>query len=82
MTTHELIKYLAKHLQITQKEAKQLLYQELNIISERLSQDNNIIIRGFGTFALRDSHSNKSSKNIFFRSSPKLKQFIKTWRPE
>ena len=82
MTTSDLIKRMAKRLGITQKDARDLLYNELNIISEHLADDKNIIIRGFGTFGLRKSRSSKQSKNAFFRASPKFKDFIKSWRPE
>ena len=82
MTTSDLIKRLAKRLGITQKDARLLLYNELNIISRHLSEDKNIIIRGFGTFGLRQPGSSSNKKNIFFRASPKFKNFIKSWRPE
>ena len=82
MTTSDLIKRLAIRLGITQKEARALLYNELNTISEHLSDDKNIIIRGFGTFGLRKSRSSKLNKSAFFRASPKFKDFIKSWRPE
>ncbi len=80
MNTGELIKHLAKNLEISQKEARRLLDQELNGISEQLSLGNNVIVRGFGSFNLKDTRTD-NKKSIAFKASQKLKEFIKSWRP-
>ena len=82
MTTSELIKQLSLSLNISQKDAKQLVYHELNILSDTLGQNNQVIIKGFGSFGLRNSRNSTTPGNVFFRPSKKLKAFIKSWRPE
>ena len=57
MNTNDLIKQLSLKLNITQKEARRLLYQELDAIALQLSEGNNVIIRGFGTFGLRNGRT-------------------------
>ncbi|MCW9014151.1 MAG: HU family DNA-binding protein [Gammaproteobacteria bacterium] len=83
MTTSELIRQLAQQLNITQKEAHRLLHQELDAMARHLGEGKNVIIRGFGTLGLRDSRNIQSGrKNLFFRASQKLKDFVKPWKPE
>ncbi|MDH5764908.1 MAG: HU family DNA-binding protein [Gammaproteobacteria bacterium] len=82
MTTSELIKQLSISLNISQKDAKQLVFQELNILNDILGQDNQVIIKGFGSFGLRKSRKSSTPGNVFFRPSKNLKSFIKNWRPE
>lgn len=85
MNTTDLIIQLADKLSISQKQARRLLYQEMDAIAEQLSEGKHVIIRGFGTFGLRDSRTTKqqavATKNIFFRASQKFKDFVKPWRP-
>ena len=85
MNTTDLVIQLAEKLSISQKQARRLLYQEMNAITQHLSEGKQVIIRGFGTFGLRDSRTSKQqaavTKNIFFRASQKFKDFVKPWRP-
>lgn len=84
MNTGDLIKQLSESLDITQKEARRLLYQELDAISQQLAEDNNVIIRGFGTLRLREGKAvpgKTPRKGILFKASQKFKDLVKPWRP-
>ena len=80
MNTGELIKQLAKNLNITQKQARRLLEQELDAIAEQLSLDHSVIIRGFGSFSVKQTRSQNLS--TAFKASKKLKDRVKSWSPE
>ena len=84
MNTGDLIKQLSQKLSITQKEAQRLLHQEFDAISHQLAKGNEVVIRGLGTFLLRDAKAlsdNTPRKNVIFRASQKFKELVKPWRP-
>ena len=84
MNTSELIKQLSHKLNITQVEARRLLHQELEAISQHLHEGKNVVVRGFGTFGIRQTKNPKTQQTgqtVFFRASQKFKDFIKPWRP-
>jgi nucleoid DNA-binding protein len=85
MNTSELIRQLAQQLNITQKQAKQLLQLELSAIAEQLALGNEVVVRGFGKFSLRDSRSRKSpvstTRTVAFRAAQKFRERVKGWKP-
>ncbi len=85
MNTTDLVIQLADKLSISQKQARRMLYQEMDAIAAQLGEGKHVIIRGFGTFGLRDSRTSQqqpvTTRNIFFRASQKFKDFVKPWRP-
>ena len=86
MNTTEFIRQLAQQLNISQKQARQLLQQELSAIAEQLAAGNEVVIRGFGKFGLREPRKTRNNpsqgKRVSFRASPKFQQRIRRWRPE
>ena len=84
MNTSELVRQLASQLNITQLEAKRLLQQELAAISAQLGAGNDVIVRGFGKFSLRESTASKTrgpQTTVSFKAAQKLRDFISGWKP-
>ena len=94
MTTTEIIKLLSIRLQISQVEARRCLQHELDVIVQHLKDDNQVILRRFGSFGVKETKPRKtylpSEKKYFtmparkvpyFRASQWLKDFVKTWKP-
>ena len=95
MTTTEVIKLLSLRLKISQAEARRCLTQELDIIAAHLSEETDVTLRRFGTFGVKETASRKTylpgekkyylmpaRKVPFFRASQRLKDFVKSWKPE
>jgi len=93
MVTKEIIQLLSKRLNITQKQAKELLELQIKSISSHLQKRHNVIMRNFGTVGVKDVPARRayipSEKTIceipahpklFFRAANKLKEFVKHWR--
>ena len=85
MNTSELIRQLAQQLNITQKQARHLLQQELSAITEQLTLGNDVVVRGFGKFSLRKITSRKTpattGQTVAFRAAQKFRERVKGWRP-
>lgn len=85
MNTSELVRQLAKLLDIPQHKAKQLLYQELDAIAEELARGNEVIVRGFGKFSPRRVKTGKNAPQgdttASFKAAPALRDGVKGWRP-
>jgi len=85
MNTSELIRQLAQQLNITQKQARHLLQQELSAITEQLAQGNDVVVRGFGKFSLRKIASRNTpatpGQTVAFRAAQKFRERVKGWRP-
>jgi len=95
MTTTEVIKLLSLRLKISQAEARRCLTQELDIIAAHLSENTDVTLRRFGTFGVKETAPRKTylpgekkyymmpaRKVPFFRASQRLKDFVKSWKPE
>jgi len=95
MTTTEVIKLLSLRLKISQAEARRCLTQELDIIAAHLSEETDVTLRRFGTFGVKETAPRKTylpgekkyylmpaRKVPFFRASQRLKEFVKSWKPE
>ena len=95
MTTSEVIKLLSIRLQISQAEARRCLIQELDIITAHMGEESQVTLRRFGVFGVKQTAPRKtylpSEKKYylmparrvpFFRASQRLKDFIKSWKPE
>jgi len=95
MTTTEVIKLLSLRLKISQAEARRCLTQELDIIAAHLSEETDVTLRRFGTFGVKETAPRKTylpgekkyylmpaRKVPFFRASQRLKDFVKSWKPE
>lgn len=54
MTTAELVRALAKRMGVTQRQARELLDGYVGAISQQLAQNNNVIIRTFGSFSVKE----------------------------
>ncbi|MCW8824925.1 MAG: HU family DNA-binding protein [Gammaproteobacteria bacterium] len=94
MVTKEVIKLLSDRMNISQRQAKQLLELQINAITKHLQRRHNVIMRDFGTVGIKDMPARRayipSEKSIceipahqklFFRAANKLKEFVKHWRP-
>lgn len=92
MVTKEIIQLLSKRLNISQKQAKELLELQLKAISRHLQQRHNVIMRNFGTFGVKDVPARRAyipskkrvceipaHQRLFFRAASKLKEFVKNW---
>ena len=86
MNTTDLIRHLARQLDISQTQAKLLLKQELAALADQLEQGNEVVIRGFGKFSLRESTSGLATGNrkptVIFKASQKFRDLVKSWKPE
>lgn len=86
MNTTDFIRQLAAQLNISQKQAKRLLQQELSAIGDQLAEGNDVVIRGFGKFSLRDAKTAgkqpAASKNVVFKAARKFRDRVRNWRPE
>ena len=54
MTTAELVKSLAKRLNISQKQARSLLDSYVDAITHQLLEKNTVMLRNFGSFTVKD----------------------------
>jgi nucleoid DNA-binding protein len=94
MVTKEIIKLLSERLNISQREARELLELQIQAITRHLQRRHNVIMRDFGTVGIKDvpaRHANIPSEKavceipahqkLFFRAAKKLKDLIKSWRP-
>ncbi|MDH5425497.1 MAG: HU family DNA-binding protein [Gammaproteobacteria bacterium] len=95
MTTTEIIKLLSIRLKISQAEARRCLMQELDIIATHMSGDSQVTLRRFGVFGVKLTAARKTylpgekkyylipaRRVAFFRASERLKEFVKSWKPE
>ena len=95
MTTTEVIKLLSIRLKISQAEARRCLIQELDIIAAHMNDESQVTLRSFGVFGVKQTAPRKtylpSEKKYclmparrvpFFRASQRLKDFVKSWKPE
>lgn len=60
MNKTELVKKISDKLESSQKEAEKMISCFMETITETLQQNEEISIRGFGTFALRQSKERQS----------------------
>lgn len=59
MNTTELVERLAKRLDLSKAEAKRLLNAHLEAIARHLVQGDSVVLRGFGTFEIRQTRAHK-----------------------
>jgi len=90
MTTTEVVKILAKRLNLTQTQTRQLLQKTLVVLKDTLTGGKSYSIRGFGTFGIR-KRSDRRSYNpnlkkwmrlppqiiVSFKAGSKLKRRVK-----
>ncbi len=60
MTTAELVRALAKRMGVSQKQARTLLDGYVAAISRQLAQKNAVILRGFGSFSVKQIPEKRS----------------------
>lgn len=60
MTTAELVKALAKQLQVTQVQARTLLDGYVAAITRQLAQKNTVVLRNFGSFSVKEVAEKRS----------------------
>jgi DNA-binding protein HU-beta len=80
MNTNEFIKTLAKRLEITQRETRELVRLLHETIAKNLEKHQSICLRGFGTFATRKTASRKSynpAAKKYMILPPKIVPFFK-----
>ena len=91
MTTTELVKALAKRMELSQRDAAELLRLTFRTISASLKEKETVIIRRFGSFGTRFNkpriafHPSARKKmklppkeTVFFRASKRLKESVAT----
>lgn len=89
MTTTELTKTLSQRMQVSQREARELLRLLCDTITRSLTHKETVIVRGFGSFGIRRRAARKSYNPaarrhmllppkdlIFFRPAERLKQLM------
>lgn len=89
MTTAEVVKALAERLQITQRQARELLDSYTGAISRQLSQDHAVILRNFGTFSVKSIAEKQSyipakgmlctipaHRKVSFKAAKKLREKV------
>ncbi len=94
MNTTEVIKLLAKRLDIPQREARVLLYAQFDAITRHLLEDHTVIQRGFGSFGVKETAPRRAyvpakkavcdipaKRKVFFRIGKQLKEALAAWRP-
>ena len=94
MVTKEIIKLLSERLNISQREAKELLELQIKAITNHLKRRHNVIMRNFGTVGVKDVPARRAyipsekticeipaHQKLFFRAANKLKELVKSWRP-
>ena len=94
MVTKEIIQLLSIRLNISQRQAKELLELQIKAISIHLRQRDNVIMRNFGTVGVKDVAARRgyipskkmvcdipARQKIFFRAAKGLKEFIRDWKP-
>jgi nucleoid DNA-binding protein len=54
MTTAELVKALAKRMDVSQRQARTLLDGYVAAITRQLAEKNSVILRNFGSFSVKD----------------------------
>ncbi|KAA3629262.1 MAG: HU family DNA-binding protein [Proteobacteria bacterium] len=59
MNTTELVERLAKQLAISKAEAKRLVQAHLEAITHHLAMGDSVVLRGFGTFGIKHTHTHK-----------------------
>lgn len=92
MVTKEVIKLLSERLNISQREARNLLELQVNAITRHLQRRHNVIMRDFGTMGVKDMPARRAyipsekcicevpaHQKLFFRAANKLKEFVKNW---
>ena len=90
MNTTELVEQLATRLSISKAEAKRLLNAHLEAITRHLVAGDSVVLRGFGTFETKRTHTHKGylptadsealipgHRRPRFRPSAKLKSDVK-----
>lgn len=95
MNTTEMIKTLAARLQITQKEARRHLHNMFAVLSVSLQKGEKNVLRNFGAFsaapnqpvrtydaATKEFVPASSPIEIFFRPYKRLKDYVKTRKPD
>ncbi len=60
MTTAELVKALAKRMDINQRQARLLLDAYVQAITRQLAEKNSVILRNFGSFSVKDVPEKRS----------------------
>lgn len=60
MTTAELVKALAKRMQVSQKQARTLLDAYIAAITQQLAEKNTVILRNFGSFSVKQIAEKRS----------------------
>ncbi len=94
MVTKEIIRLLSERLNISQRQAKELLELQIKTISAHLGQRDNVILRNFGTVGVKNVAARRgyipsmkkvceipARQKVFFRAANKLKEFVREWRP-
>ncbi|MDH3354472.1 MAG: HU family DNA-binding protein [Chromatiales bacterium] len=94
MVTKEIVKLLSERLNISQRQAKDLLELQVKAITSHLQRRHNIITRDFGTVGIKEVPARRAyipsekilceipaHQKIFFRAANKLKELVKSWRP-
>ena len=94
MVTKEIIKLLSVRLNISQREARDLLELQISSLTKHLNRRHNVIVRGFGTVGIKDVPARRAyipsektlceipaHQKIFFRAASKLKDLVKNWMP-
>lgn len=89
MNTTELVEQLATRLAVSKAEAKRLINAHLEAISRHLAAGDSVVLRGFGTFGIKHTHTHKGylpsadsdalipgHRRPHFRPSDKLKSDI------
>ncbi len=94
MVTKEIIKLLSERLNISQREARDLLELQIKAITKHLQRRHNVIMRNFGTVGVKNIPARRAyipsekrlceipaHQKLFFRAASKLKDLVKSWRP-
>ena len=94
MNTTEIIKTVSKRLSISQREARHLIYKQIEVIVKHLCAGRQIVLRNFGSLSVKQSKPRKgylpsknqkvlllAKKSAYFKPAKHLKDEVKDWNP-
>jgi len=94
MNTGEIVKQLAERLKISQKQARWLFKQQLEILKRQLAEGDAVVLRNFGSFSVKNRAPHRgflpsegrkvlipAKKQVSFRPGKGLKESVADWRP-
>lgn len=95
MTTAELVKLLAQRLTISQKQSRALLDSYITAINGQLIQHNDVVIRNFGSFSIKEVAEKRAyipgkdsfslipaHQKLHFKAAKRLRDGVKQVTPD